>query len=182
MDYNKSRTGMLVGLAAAAGAFGVAAMMSAATAPTARADDFTDVINDVEGVLGYGQTAFGDASTDFGGGDVTDGLVALLNGVDDDFVGAPDDFFVGTVDAVTNEPVSVPVSFFSLSPEADFSNGVSDAQFFFGLGETELTEAASALSSGDYADAAYDGANGSLYVFDVPADYLLLGAAAALGF
>jgi hypothetical protein len=182
MDSNKSRTGMLVGVAAAAGAFGVAAMMSAAMAPTARADDFTEILNDVESVVGDGQIAFGDASTDFSGGDVTDGLAALLNGVDDDFVGAPDDFFVGTVDALTNEPVSVPVSLFGLSPVADFSDGVSNAQFFFGLGETELTEAASALSSGDYADAAYDGANGSLYVFDVPADYLLLGAAAALGF
>jgi hypothetical protein len=38
----------LVGVAAAAGAFGVAVMMSAATAPTARADDFTDVISEVD--------------------------------------------------------------------------------------------------------------------------------------
>jgi hypothetical protein len=45
MDNNRSRTGVLVGLAAAAGAFGVAAMMSAATAPTARADAFTDMIH-----------------------------------------------------------------------------------------------------------------------------------------
>jgi hypothetical protein len=182
MDSNRSRSGMLVGLAAAAGAFGVAAMMSAVTAPTARADDFTEILNDVEGVVGYGQASFGDASTDFGSGDVPDGLAALINGVNDDLVGAPDDLYVGTVDALTNEPVSVPVSFFATSPEADFSDGVSDAQFFFGVGETDLTEAASALSSGDYADAAFLGANGSLYVFDVPADYLLLGAAAALGF
>ena len=37
-----------VGVAAAAGAFGVAALISMATAPTARADDFTDVINAVD--------------------------------------------------------------------------------------------------------------------------------------
>jgi hypothetical protein len=43
----------LIGVAAAAGAFGAAAMMSAATAPTARADDFTDVINAVDGDYGY---------------------------------------------------------------------------------------------------------------------------------
>ena len=37
-----------IGLAAAAGAFGAAAMLSAATAPTARADDFTDILSNVE--------------------------------------------------------------------------------------------------------------------------------------
>ena len=42
MSDTRSRSGILVGLAAAVGAFGAAAMMSAATAPTARADDFTD--------------------------------------------------------------------------------------------------------------------------------------------
>jgi hypothetical protein len=182
MDSTKSRTGMLVGLAAAAGAFGVAAMMSAATAPTARADDFTEILNDVEGVLGYGQAAFGDASTDFGGGEVPDGLAALVNGVDDDLVGAPDDLYVGTVDALTNEPVSLPVSYFAASPVADFSDAVSGAQYFFGVGEGDFTEAASALSSGDFADAAFFGADGSIFAFVVPADDLLLGAAAALGF
>jgi len=49
MDSNRSRFGMLIGLAAAAGAFGVAVMMSAVTAPTARADDFSDVISAVDG-------------------------------------------------------------------------------------------------------------------------------------
>ena len=53
MDSNGSRTGVLVGLAAAAGAFGVAAMMSAATAPTARADEFSDIVNGVEAELAW---------------------------------------------------------------------------------------------------------------------------------
>src|ERR1700689_2795012 len=76
MDSNRSRTGVLVGLAAAAGAFGVAAMISAATPPTARADDFTDIVNAVEAELAFGQAAFTTASTDFGSSDVTDGLQA----------------------------------------------------------------------------------------------------------
>ena len=105
MDSNGSRTGVLVGLAAAAGAFGVAAMMSAATAPTARADDFTDIVNGVEAELAYGQAAFTTAFTDFGSSDVTDGLQALVNGSYDDLVGAPDSLYIGTVEALTNETV-----------------------------------------------------------------------------
>src|SRR5271166_3881800 len=64
---NKRSRAVLVGLDAAVGAVGAAAMMSAATAPTARADDFTDILNGVEGNFAAGQTAFG-------GDDVTDGL------------------------------------------------------------------------------------------------------------
>ncbi len=86
MDNNRSRSGVLVGLAAAAGAFGAAAMMSAATAPTARADDFTDIVNAAEGELAFGQTAFTTAFTDFGSSDVTDGLQALVNGSYDDLL------------------------------------------------------------------------------------------------
>lgn len=71
---NKRSRAVLVGLDAAVGAVGAAAMMSAATAPTARADDFTDILNGVEGNFAAGQTAFDNASTDFGGDDVTDGL------------------------------------------------------------------------------------------------------------
>jgi hypothetical protein len=44
---HKSSRAVLVGLGAAVGAFGAAAMISAAIAPTARADDFTDIIDDV---------------------------------------------------------------------------------------------------------------------------------------
>ncbi|MEA2789403.1 MAG: hypothetical protein QOG73_1809 [Acetobacteraceae bacterium] len=48
---------MLVGLGAVAGAFGVAAMMSAATAPAARADALTDVaIQDEENQIAYDQS------------------------------------------------------------------------------------------------------------------------------
>jgi hypothetical protein len=41
-------------------------MMAAATAPTARADDFTDVINKVDADLTAGQSYFIAAVTDFG--------------------------------------------------------------------------------------------------------------------
>jgi len=49
MSDTRSRSGILVGLAAAVGAVGAAAMMSAVAAPTAYADTFTDLVTDVDG-------------------------------------------------------------------------------------------------------------------------------------
>src|SRR5271168_493275 len=71
MDSNRSRAATLIGVAAAAGAFGVAAMMSAATAPTARADDLTEIVNAVDGDFANGTADFNTAFGDFSGGDVT---------------------------------------------------------------------------------------------------------------
>jgi hypothetical protein len=60
------RPGVLIGLAATVGTFGVAAMMSAATAPTARADDFSNIINAIDGDFTAGQADFTAAVSDFG--------------------------------------------------------------------------------------------------------------------
>jgi hypothetical protein len=184
MDSNRSRTGVLVGLAAAAGAFGVAAMMSAATAPTARADDFTDIVNAVEAELAFGQSAFTSASADFGSSDVTDGLQALVNGSYDDLVGAPDSLYIGTVEALTNETViSGGILDFNVDPPpADFSDAVSNAQAVFAEGEDYFANAATDLSAGDYGGAAELDAFGSIFTFDLPAQELLVGGVEALGF
>jgi hypothetical protein len=96
---------MLIGLAAAVGAFGFAATMSAATAPTARADDFTDVINNADANLAAGQADFRVAATDFSSSDVSGGLAALIDGLDDDFVSPPEQLYIGTVEVLTNAPV-----------------------------------------------------------------------------
>ena len=81
----RSRVGILIGLSAAAGVFGVAAMTSAATA---RADDFTDIINAVDGDFTTGQTDFTAAFTDFSS-NVPEGLNAFYSGLDEDLWAAP---------------------------------------------------------------------------------------------
>jgi hypothetical protein len=160
MTDMRSRSGILVGLAAAVGAFGAAAMMSAATAPTARADDFTDVINAVDGDFTFAQGDFTQASGDFDTGDVADGLAKFLSGVDNDFIAAPDNLYIGTVDLLTNEPVADSIEI-GLFPESDFTSGLADAHTLFADGETDFTTAVTDLSSGDYAGAADLGALGS---------------------
>jgi hypothetical protein len=177
MDSNRSRTGVVVGLAAAAGAFGAAAMMSAAAAPTARADDFTDVINAVDGDFAFGQTEFTTAFTDFSSGDLANGLEALIDGSDDDALSAPNNFLTGTVEVLTNESVnsSTPWDF---GLPADFNTAVTDAETIFAAGETYLTtDAPEAFSLGEYGAAAYDDLFGLDYLTVAPLQELLLGAA-----
>jgi hypothetical protein len=178
MDSNRSRTGVVVGLAAAAGAFGVAAMMSAATAPTARADDFTNVINSVDADFTAGQAEFSSAFTDFGGGDVNAGLAAFLSGVDDDFLSAPDNLYVGSLDLLANDPVVGSITV-ELPAVTSFATGLGEAELLFSDGQSYFAAAATDLSAGDYADAAYLDTYGSL--FDVAGlQELLQGAVASL--
>jgi hypothetical protein len=175
---SKSPTGVLIGLVAAAGAFGAAAMMSAATAPTARADDFTDIINAVEGNFTDGQAAFTTAATDFGSNELVPGLAAFFDGVNDDSLSVSDNLLGGTVEAFSNEPITS-IGGWLLSPPADFSAGVSDADAWFTGGETDLTDASSALTSGDYGQAAFDDLLGSEFVSIAPLEELLLGSVAS---
>jgi hypothetical protein len=178
MENPCSRTSILVGFAAAAGAFSAAAMMSTATVATARADDFTDVINAVDGDYIAGQAAFATASADFGSNDFAAGVAQLLGGVDDDFVSAPDNLIVGTVEVLTGESVT-PSSPFTFFVPASFADALSEAQTLFAFGDTELGVAATDFAGGDYGGAAlYDLTALGLFTF-VPVDYLLLGAAVA---
>jgi hypothetical protein len=182
MDSTRSRFGVLVGLSAAAGAFGVAAMMSTTTAPTARADDFTEVVNTIEGVVASTQADFTDASAAFGSNDVTDGLTYLLDGTNSYLVGVPDDLLVGAVDVVTNDPVQLPVDYFAITPPTDFSDALGDAQTDFTGGLTELSNGAEDIFSGDLGYGSYVETYGSIFAFVIPADDLLIGAVEALGF
>jgi hypothetical protein len=170
----------LFGLAATAGAFGLAAMIAAASAPSARADDFTDIVNGVEADFAYGQASFSDAFSELGGGDVNDGLAAFFSGVDDDLVGAPDSVYIGSADALTNEPVLGSFAFDIGSP-GDFTAALTEVQSFAGDGEGYLTTAATEFAAGDFADAAYNSALGSAYLFDIDPEILLLGAVDSLG-
>jgi hypothetical protein len=175
-----SRTGTVIGLAAAAIAFATAAMM--ATSATARADDFTVIIDDIQADLVDGQSAFSTAAAAFSGNDVPGGLAAFLDGVDDDFVAVPYNLDIGTLDALTNQPVVASLPFNGLGAPTDFADAVLDAEQSISSGQSEFSEAATLLSQGDYAGAAELDALGSIFTFDVPADQLLVGAVEALGF
>jgi hypothetical protein len=182
MGHTRSRA-MLAGLGAAAGAFAAAAMISAATAPTARADDpYADIIADVQAEFAAGQTALGEAATDFSNGDTGDGLTQLFIGLDDDFVGVPDDLEVGTTDALTNATV-IPASDFEFNfanPET-LTAAVTEAQNFYTEGNNLATTIAS-LPPTDYADTALDNALSTAYQWILPGQIELIGELESLGF
>jgi hypothetical protein len=155
MGDTRSRAGILVSLAAAAGALGAALMMSAAIAPNA-------------------------AATDFSSSDVSNGLAALIDGLDDEFVSPPEQLYIGTVEVLTNSPVNNEGEFV-LGPESDLAAGVTTAENSFTFGESEFTAAEGYFTGGDYAGAAELDVSGVNAEFLVPLESLLLGAAGSLG-
>jgi hypothetical protein len=180
MDSNRSRFGILVGLAAAAGAFGVAAMMSVATAPTARADDFTDVINAVEGDYAVGQADFSTAFMDLSSNELTAGVASLFAGIDTDTLSPPDTLLAVTVEALTNEGVNPPDIAWGFFPPSSFTQGLDFAEADFPIAQGDFSDVATALSSGDYGDAVLSDLLGSDFSTLIPIQELLLGAVASL--
>jgi hypothetical protein len=174
-------TGAMLGVAAAAGVFGAAAMMSAATAPTARADDVTDIINAVDGDFTAGQADFTSVITYFDSGDPSDGVAQFFNGVNDELISPGDNLFIGTVDALTNQPVE-PSLVFGLGPVGNFADAVNDLPSLSNYADLYFSDAATAFAASDFAAAAYDSSIGALYTFDLPWETLLQGAADSLGF
>jgi hypothetical protein len=175
MGHKRSRA-VFVGLSGAAGAFAAAAIMSAATAPTARADDpYADILSDVQAELTAGQTALGEAATDLSHGDFGEGLTRLFIGLDDDFVGVPDDLEVGTTDALTNTTV-IPASDFEFNfanPET-FTAAVTEAQGFYTTGEGLITTI-EGLPATDYAGTALDNALSIADQWILPGQIELIG-------
>jgi hypothetical protein len=180
MSDTRSRSGILIAVAAAAGAFGVAALMSAATAPTARADDYTELLNSLNEDFGFGQTAFTAASADFGSSDFTGGLAAFFTGVNDDFLSPTDNVFTATVDALSGEPFSAGAIEWNVGTEPDFATALSDAQYYFNQGQGFYSTAASDLASGDYSEAASNYGYGLDYSAIIPLETLIMGGAASL--
>jgi hypothetical protein len=134
-------------------------MISAAVAPTARADDFSDILADIQAEETADATAFTTASTDFAtNADSPAGLTQLFIGLDDNLVGVPNGLHVGLVDALTNTPVIPASDFeFSFATPASDAAAVTEANTFYTEGNTLATEIVS-LPSNDYAAIALDNA------------------------
>jgi hypothetical protein len=180
MIPSKSGAGRLIGLGAATGAVGVAALMSTATAPSARADDFTDTIAVVEAEYAAGQGAFTAAFTDFAGNHLATGTAAVFDGLDDDFVAAPNLLVAGTVEGLTKEAFDLTVQPFDFSVPATFADGLSAAQQAFADGQNLLNAADAALSAGQYGDAAYFDLLGGDFLSIIPLQEVMLGSLAGM--
>jgi hypothetical protein len=83
-----------------AGAVVAVALSQLATAPTAHADDFTDVFDNVQFVIGQGQGQLAAAAADFANSEPANGLSMAIAGVDNLGVAAEEDALAGTIDAL----------------------------------------------------------------------------------
>jgi hypothetical protein len=174
MSHNRSRA-MLVGLGAAVGAFGAAATMAAAIAPTARADDLTEILSAVNVDFSQGQADFTSALSNFGVNQVSAGLAAIDDGVDQYLVAAPDNLLVGGIEALNGEPITGPL-IFSVVPVTTFADALNQAELAITGSGSDFTTAATELSMGDYGLAAFYDVIGLDAISVLPLEYVLLGA------
>jgi hypothetical protein len=176
MGHNRARTA-LVGLSATAVAFGAAAILSAATSPRARADDFSTILADITATEAAAQADFTTAVQDFAAGPSGDaaGLTALLEGMDDDLIGVPDELKVGLVDVSTNSTLFPSNSFdFSFATPATFTAAVTEAQSFWTAGNA-LATLIGTLPNNDFADTALDNALSEFDQWVAPGQIELVG-------
>jgi len=181
MRDTTSRGGILIAVTAAAGAFGAAVTIASATAPTARADASADIIAAINGDYAAGQADFAKALTDFGNGAFASGLAQSFDGANEYMLAAPDNLLLGSVEALTGEPISQTLHFDELSADATFADALEEAQVIYNAGANLLANAADAFSAGDFAAGTYDELIGSTYAYVLPAEELILGAVAAIG-
>jgi hypothetical protein len=157
----RRRAGTTLVLAAATGGLLAAAM---AGSPTARADDLTDIVNDVQAATTLGQTDFTGASTGFSldttaGTDA--GLIYAVLGFDNLFVAPVDYTLLGLTGEATGTDIGAfsdyylsYTSFFSTTASVDTLDATAD-----NLGASSaLSEAEIAFSNSDY----FDGVNALL--------------------
>jgi hypothetical protein len=177
MGHKRSRA-MLVGLSAAAAAFAAAGMVSAAVAPTARADDSSEILADVTAVEAAAKADFTTAAADFATGRAGDaaGLTAFFEGLDDEVFGVPDTYEVGELDALYNVPV-IPASTFEISfATPTLADYVTEANTIYTTGMTDMTSQANDFAAGDYTGGAVYQDLGWLDIGAVPNEILTLGA------
>jgi hypothetical protein len=173
----RTRSRVLVAIAAIAGAFCATAMMSAVTAPSARADDFTNVIANFDADYLTGQGYFTTALSDFSSDQLIPGLEQLLQGVNEDVFVAPQQLVDNTVQLLTGGPLDPPTEFGLGVLPTDFADALQLAESGFASIPLDLTSFVDALSIGNYGLAIDYITNIPEDVFFYPVSELILGAA-----
>jgi len=171
---------LLTGLGAAAGAVATAALMSAAGTPTARADDFSDIINVVDEDLATGQADVTAAFSYFADAQPVQGIAALLSSLNMDSVSTSDNFLAGSVALLTNGTVPNELDL-SVADPGTFAGAVTVAQLDISIAQTIAGGLPDLLARGDYTTFTFDSLIASDFAGLLPADVLLLGGLDSLG-
>jgi hypothetical protein len=157
-----------------AGAAVAVALSQLATAPTARADDFTDVFDNVQFVIGQGQGQLAAAAADFANSEPANGLSMAIAGVDNISVAAQEDAFAGTIDALLGHTPSE--TFFGLFPSGlDLATAMADAQAAISEGQSIFADALTDFGNADFVDGLALAVDASNDINVLAPDFLLLG-------
>jgi hypothetical protein len=177
--FGTPRRGTLIALMLGALVFAV--LTATAAAPAARADDpFTDIVSAVQGDFTLGQEAFELANTDFGAGDITDGLTAFYNGLDEDLLSVPNNLLQGSLAALLGEPIDSSYTW-DIPIPADYNDAVIVAPTLELIGFGDLSTAAADLAGGDIAGALDSTLTGFDYLTVIVPELFVVGSAAGLG-
>jgi hypothetical protein len=185
-----ANVGCLFGVVAAATAFVATATMSAASA---RADDLSSIINYVQLDYAAAQADVGLALQDFSDGRALFdffGVEALLSSVTNEFLLPGDQIFVGTIEALSNQPIEqLPSVAYEFNQFGDpnittapltLAEGVADSQMAITDGQGYLADAAQFFVMGDYGDAALYDVIGSYILSSLSGDLLIIGGVGQL--
>jgi len=156
------------------GAGAVLGVALSATAPTARADNFTEIFDNVQFAISIGQGELATAATDFAQLDLADGLSLAIAGWDDTSLAPQETLVVGTLDALMGHAPAI-FEFGLFPPNLDLATAMTDAQATISEGQGIFTDALTAFGNADLVD----GLAFSMYayndIFVTASQELLLG-------
>src|SRR5689334_14008209 len=163
----------VIGLAAGAA---VAVALSQFTgAPTAHADAFSDIVEEVQIVTATGQQDLASAALAYANLDPADGLGLSISGSNDLFFFPQEDIVVGTIDALLGH-APTPFGWGLFPMDLDLTTAITDAQGVISDGQDEINEALTALGNADLFDALTKFVNGFNDLNVIAPDLLFIGS------
>lgn len=169
--------GTVIGLSA--GAVLAVPLSQLATAPTARADNFTEIFDNVQTIISAGQQDLTTAASAFANADFADALGLSISGSNDLSLFPQEDILVGTIDALLGHSPSV----FSngLFPmDLDLATAMTDAQGVISDGQDEINEALTAFGNADLFDGLTKFVDGFNDLNVIAPDLLFIGSVDSL--
>jgi hypothetical protein len=171
--------GTATGLAAAAGALLAVAVGQLAIAPVARADDFSDIVEEVQIVIHTGQTELANAAGDYSNFDLADGLSESTAGWDNLLLAPQEDVSVGTIDALLGHAPAI-FGFDTIPAGLDLATAITDAQGMAAEGQSIFADAVTHFGNADFIAALELAVNAYNDIFVTAPDFLSIGLTDAL--
>jgi hypothetical protein len=151
-DHGRRLRGTAMGLGAAAGALLAVAVGQLATAPVARADDFSDIVEEVQIAIHDGETQLATAAADYANADLADGLSQSVTGWDNLLLDPQEDVFVGTLEASMGHAPTA-FGFVDFPAGLDLATAITDAQGIATEGQSIFADALTDFGNADFVSA-----------------------------